>query len=127
MNSKSNMLQGSETMKPFLLIFIMILCGTFITPVYGFENENTTLKNEDSESYEYTIKTAGGEIVSDDGVLNDNKVVYGTGVSYGKVSAHSKTSICKQGCELTLTKTGQTITVNPGDSVVIDKGVMSVQ
>lgn len=127
MNSKSNMSQGGETMKPFLLIFIMILCGTFITPVYGFENENTTLKNEDSEAYEYTIKTAGGEIVSDDGVLNDNKVVYGTGVSYGKVSAHSKTSICKQGCELTLTKTGQTITVNPGDSVMIDKGVMSVQ
>lgn len=114
-------------MKPFLLIFIMILCGTFTTPVYGFENESTTLKNEDSEAYEYTMKTAGGEIVSDDGVLNDNRVEYSTGVSYGKISAHSTTFICKHGCELTLTKTGQNITVNPGDSVVIDKGVMQVQ
>ena len=114
-------------MKRFCLMVIMILCGAFVTGVYGFENETTTLKNEDSETYEFTIKTAGGEIVSDDGVLNDNRIEYGTGVSYGKVSAHSKTSICKQGCELTLTKTGQTITVNPGDSVVIDKGVMSVQ
>ena len=49
------------------------------------------------------------------------------GVSYGKISAHSTTFICKHGCELTLTKTGQNITVNPGDSVVIDKGVMQVQ
>jgi len=114
-------------MKPFLLIFIVILCGTFIAPVYGFENESTTLKNEDSEAYDFTIKTPGGEIVSDDGVLNDNKVEYGTGVSYGRIDAHSKTSICKHGCELTLTKTGQAITVNPGDSVVIDKGVMKVQ
>jgi len=95
--------------------------------VQGFENESTTLKNGDSEAYEYTIKTAGGEIVSDDGVLNDNRVEYGTGVSYGTINAHSKTSICKRGCELILTKTGQTITVNPGDSVVIDKGVMSVK
>ena len=114
-------------MKQFCLIVIMILCGTFTIPVYGFENETTTLKNEDSEAYKYTIKTAGGEVISDDGVKNDNRLEYGTGVSYGRISAHSKTSICKHGCELTLTKTGQTITVNPGDSVVIDKGVMQVQ
>ncbi len=107
---------------------VLAFLGVALTAgVYGFENETTTLKNEDSEAYEYTIKTAGGEIVSDDGVLNDNKVEYGTGVSYGRIDAHSKTSICKHGCELTLTKTGQTITVNPGDSVVIDKGVMKVQ
>ena len=114
-------------MKPFLLIFIMILCGTFITPVYGFENENTTLKNEDSESYEYIIKTVGGGVVANDGPLDDNRVEYGTGVSYGKIDADSKAYICKFGCELTLTKTGQTITVAPGDRIVIDKGVMQVR
>ena len=114
-------------MKKLCLMAIVILCAVLTTGAYGFDNENTTLKNEDAETYEYTIKTSPGGVVADDGALDDNRVVYGTGVSYGKVSAHSKTSICKQGCELTLTKTGQTITVNPGDSVVIDKGVMSVQ
>lgn len=114
-------------MKKICLMILTFLGVALAVGVHGFENKNTTLKNEDSEAYEYTIKTAGGEIVSDDGVLNDNRVEYGTGVSYGTINAHSKTSICKQGCELTLTKTGQAITVNPGDSVVIDKGVMKVQ
>jgi hypothetical protein len=35
-------------------------------------------------------------------------------------------SLCDYGCELRLAKTGQTITVQPNDSVVIDDGVMSV-
>ena len=114
-------------MKKFCLMVIMILCGVVATGVYGFENKDTTLKNEDGESYEYQIKTAGGEIVSDDGVLNDNRIEYGTGVSYGRIDAHAETSICKHGCELTLTKTGQTINVKPGDRVVIDKGEMQVR
>ena len=106
---------------------IMIVCATFTTAVYGFDNETTTLKNGDSETYEYSIRTAGGEIVSDDGALDDNRVQYSAGVRYGRIHADSTAYICKFGCELTLTKTGQTITVNPGDSVVIDKGVMRVQ
>jgi len=114
-------------MKKLCLIVIMILCAAFTTAVYGFDNKTTTLKNGDSETYEYSIRTAGGEIVSDDGALDDNRVEYSTGVRYGKIHADSTAYICKFGCELTLTKTGQTITVNPGDSVVIDKGVMRVQ
>jgi hypothetical protein len=35
-------------------------------------------------------------------------------------------SLCDYGCELRLMKTGQTITVQPNDSVVIDDGVMRV-
>jgi len=114
-------------MKKVYLIVIMILCATLTTSVYGFDNETTTLKNGDSETYEYSIRTAGGEIVSDDGELNDNRVEYSTGVRYGRIHADSTLYICKHGCDLTLTNTGQTITVESGDSVVIDQGVMSVE
>jgi len=114
-------------MKKLCLITLIFLCAALATGVYGFDNETTTVKNGDSESYEYSIRTAGGEIVSDDGALNDNRVEYSTGVRYGKIHADSTLYICKFGCELTLTGTGQTITVESGDSVVIDKGVMSVQ
>ena len=114
-------------MKKACLIVIMILVAAFTTAVYGFDNETTTLKNGDSEAYEYSIRTAGGEIVSDDGGLDDNRVEYSTGIRYGRIDDDSTLYICKHGCDLTLTKTGQTITVEPGDSVVIDKGVMSVQ
>ena len=114
-------------MKKVCLIVIMILCASLTPPVYGFDNETTTVKNGDSESYEYSIRTSPGEIVSDDGALNDNRVEYSTGVRYGKIHADSTAYICKHGCDLTLTKTGQTITVQPGDRIVIDRGVMSVQ
>ena len=114
-------------MKKLCLMAVIMLCATLTTGVYGFDNETTTLKNGDSETYEYSIRTAGGEIVSDDGALNDNRVAYSTGVRYGKIHADSTAYICKQGCDLTLTKTGQTITVEPGDSIVIDRGVMQVQ
>ena len=114
-------------MKKVCLMVIMIVCAGFVTAVYGFDNETTTVKNGDSETYEYSIRTSPGEIVSDDGALNDNRVEYSTGVRYGKIHADSTLYICKQGCDLTLTGTGQTITVSPGDSVVIDQGVMSVQ
>ena len=114
-------------MKKIGVMVILAVAVLSSAMLYSFENENTTLKNKDSEAYEYTIKTAGGEIISDDGALNDNRVEYSTGVRYGRINADSTVSICRQGCELTLTKTGQTITVNPGDSVVIDKGVMQVR
>ena len=114
-------------MKNVCLVTLVLFGALWATGVYGFENKRTTLKNGDSETYEYTIRTAPGEIISDDGVLNENRIEYSTGVRYGKIHAHSKSSICKHGCELTLTKTGQTITVEPGDSVVIDKGVMHIK
>ena len=114
-------------MKKLHLIVTVMVCATLATGAYGFDTKTTTLKNGDSETYEYSIRTAAGEIVSDDGALNDNRVEYSTGVPYGKIHADSTAYICKHGCDLTLTGTGQTITVNPGDSVVIDKGVMSVQ
>ena len=63
-------------MKKVCLIVVMVLCATCSTGAYGFDNEITTLKNGDSETYENpsSIRTAGGEIVSDDGALGDNRV-----------------------------------------------------
>ena len=114
-------------MKKVCLMTLIFLCAALTTGAYGFDNETTTLKNGDSETYEYTVKTTPGGVVADDGPLDDNRVEYGTGVSNGRIHADSRAYICKFGCELTLNKTGQTITVNPGDSVVIDKGVMQVK
>lgn len=114
-------------MKKICVMAIMFFLITLVANLYSFENESTTLKNEDSETHEYTIKTSPGGVVADDGAQDDNRVEYGTGVSYGKIEADSKAYICRFGCELILTKTGQTITVKPGDSVIIDKGIMKVQ
>ena len=62
-------------MKKLCLMAIVILCAVLTTGAYGFDNENTTLKNEDAETYEYTIKTSPGGVVADDGALDDNRVV----------------------------------------------------
>ncbi len=39
----------------------------------------------------------------------------------------STISLCDYGCELILVKTGQSLTVEPNDSVVIDNGVLRIQ
>ena len=96
-------------MRKYWVFIIIALCAMLASSVYGFENKTTTLKNGDSETYEYQTKAPEG------------------GVIYGKIHAHSKTSICKFGCELTLIKTGETITVQPGDQVIIDKGVLKIK
>jgi hypothetical protein len=36
-------------------------------------------------------------------------------------------SLCDYGCELRLVQTGQVLTVQPNDSVVIDNGVLRIQ
>ena len=82
------------------MIFSISLSAT----LYSFENENTTLKNKDSEAYEYTLKTTGGEIISDDGALNDNRVGYSTGVRYGKIDADSTASSAGRVVNLPLLK-----------------------
>jgi hypothetical protein len=111
-----------------LSLMTLIFLGTALTAsVYSFENENTTLKNEDSKTYEYIIRTACGKIMAYDELLKNNRVIYDCVVDYGKIDSHSRLAICNFGCELTLAKTGQTITVDPGDTVVIDKGVLKVR
>jgi hypothetical protein len=114
-------------MKEICMLTLIFWGAALATGVHGFENKNTTLKNEDSKTYTYSIKTAGGGIIADEELLEENKVIYNDGVSYSKIDSHSQVAICNFGCELTLTETGQTITVKPGDTAVIDKGVLKVR
>ena len=96
-------------MRKHWLIVVVVLCAALITSVYGFENKTTTLKHGDSETYESQTKGPGGGVID------------------AKINSHSKVSICKFGCELTLIKTGETITVQPGDQVIINKGVLKIK
>ena len=68
-----------------------------------------TLQNTDSQSYELQILEAGRPYSSNYRIIENAKV-----------------EICFNGCEITLVSTGQTVRVNPKDSVVIDSGVMNV-
>ena len=68
-----------------------------------------TLQNTDSQAYELQIQESGRP--------------YG---SQYRIIENAKAEICLYGCEMTLLSTGQTVRVNPRDTVVIDSGVMSV-
>lgn len=68
-----------------------------------------TLQNTDSQPYELQIQESGRP--------------YG---SQYRVIENAQVEICFYGCDMTLLSTGQTVTVNPKDSVVIDSGVMNV-
>jgi len=68
-----------------------------------------TLQNTDSQSYELRILELGRPYSSDYRIVENGQV-----------------EICFNGCQMTLVRTGQTVDVNPKDSVVIDSGVMSV-
>ena len=86
------------------VIFLMIL--TLASPLAVFA---ATLQNTDSQEYELQIHEVG----------------WPYGNQY-RIIAHAKVTICYQGCEMTLISTGQTLKVNPNDSVVINYGVMNV-
>ena len=68
-----------------------------------------TLQNTDSQSYILQIQESG----------------QGYGSQYRMIE-HAMVEICFFGCEMTLLITGQAVTVNPMDSVLIDDGVMYV-
>lgn len=68
-----------------------------------------TLQNTDSQEYELKIQESGRP--------------YG---SQYRILEHSKVDICFYGCEISLLRTGQTVSVNPNDSVVISNRVMYV-
>ena len=86
------------------VIFLMIL--TLAGPFAVFA---ATLQNTDSQPYELQIQESGRP--------------YG---SQYRVIENAKVEICFNGCEMTLLNSGQTVRVNPKDSVVIDNGVMNV-
>jgi hypothetical protein len=68
-----------------------------------------TLQNTDSQAYELQIQESGRP--------------YG---SQYRIIENAKVEICFSGCVMTLVATGQTVRVNPKDTVVIDNGVMNV-
>jgi hypothetical protein len=87
------------------IVFLLML-GLLIPFVTGLA---ATLQNTDSQPYEMQIQESGRP--------------YG---SQYRIIENAKVEICFLGCEMTLLSTGQTVRVNPKDSVVIDNGVMKV-
>jgi hypothetical protein len=68
-----------------------------------------TLQNTDLQSYDLQIVEAGR--------------------AYGRryrIIENAQVEICFSGCVMTMVATGQTVQVNPNDTVMIDSGVLSV-
>jgi hypothetical protein len=86
------------------VIFLMILALAGPLAVFA-----ATLQNTDSQEYELQIQESGRSYDS-----------------HYRVIEHAKVEICFYGCKITLLSTGQTVTVNPVDSVFISRGVMTV-
>jgi hypothetical protein len=85
-----------------ILQLILIMAG----PLSAFA---ATLQNRDSQACNLQIQESGRPYSSQYQVIENAQV-----------------DICFNGCEMTLLSTGQTVRVNPKDSVVIDNGVMNV-
>jgi hypothetical protein len=93
---------GNE-MKPSLLLVIM---GIFVLmPCMATAG---VLENTDLDDYRYETFGPGGMLLT-------------SGTIY---SQSVQSDICNDGCQLNLLKTGQTITMQPDDYIVINDGVM---
>jgi long-subunit fatty acid transport protein len=92
-----------STMKKIL--FLIWIAG-LLAPGAAF---SATLQNMDSQAYELQIQESGRSYSSQYRIIENAQV-----------------EICFNGCAMTMLATGQTVQVNPNDSVVIDSGVMSV-
>ena len=90
-------------MKKYMLFLPMLALLTSVT-VWA-----ATLQNTDSQAYDLQIQESGRSYSSQYQVIENAQV-----------------DICFNGCEMTLLSTGQTVRVNPNDSVVIDNGIMNV-
>ncbi|MBI5579046.1 MAG: hypothetical protein HY895_07825 [Deltaproteobacteria bacterium] len=86
-------------------IFLLLLA--VLAPCVG--GLAATLQNTDSQSYELQIRESGRPYDSNYSIIG-----------------HAKVEICFYGCQIVSLSTGQTVTVNPMDSVLISYGVMYV-
>jgi hypothetical protein len=68
-----------------------------------------SLQNTDQQAYELEIQEPGQSYSR-----------------HYRIIENSQVDLCFFGCEITMLSTGQTVAVNPKDSVVIDSGVMTV-
>ena len=71
-----------------------------------------TLENSDFDGYRYQTF---GPLGARSSVGVQSGVIYSESVAY---------DICRVGCDLRLTTTGQTITMEPDDYVIIEHGIM---
>jgi hypothetical protein len=88
--------------KCFFLMWLAAILGYGVAPA-------ATLQNTDSQSYDLQIVEIGRSFGSRYTIIENAQV-----------------EICFSGCVMTMVSTGQTVRVNPNDTVVIDSGVMSV-
>ena len=86
-------------------LYLVLLSACLL--VSGALVSAATLTNSDGQSYRVEANVEGQ--------------IYAVTILDGATIA-----LCDYGCELRLVNTGQTITVEPNDSIVIDNGVMSV-
>ena len=86
------------------VIFLVILALAGPLAVFA-----ATVQNTDSQEYELQIQESGRP--------------YG---SQYRILENSKVDLCFYGCVMTLLRTGQTVSVNPDDSVVISNRTMSL-
>jgi len=83
-----------------------MLMGVFLVPALS---SGATLQNTDSQSHELILLETGR--------------VHGSSYT---IIENAQVEVCFSGCMMTLVASGQTVRVNPNDTVVIDSGVMSV-
>jgi hypothetical protein len=88
--------------KALLLTWIAAMLAHGLAPA-------ATLQNTDSQSYDLQIVEIGRSFGSRYTIIENAQV-----------------EICFSGCVMTMVSTGQTIQVNPKDTVTIDSGVLSV-
>ena len=88
----------------------MRLMAFLLLVLAPFGASAATLENQDLKRYDY-------EILADGKTLS-----YGT--IYEKSSLYG---ICEYGCRLKLLESGQVITVEPGDHILIEDGVLTVK
>lgn len=84
----------------------LLLVLALMTP--GSAGVTATLQNTDQQGYQLEIRPSGGPS------------------RYYTIVENSEVEICVHGCEMVLLSTGQSVTVGPNDTVVIDSGVMNV-
>jgi hypothetical protein len=87
-------------------LLVLLMAQTLLLPAAGFA---ATLQNTDSQSYDLQITETGRPYASQYTIVENAQV-----------------DICFYGCVMTLVASGQTVRVNPNDTVLIDNGVMSV-
>jgi hypothetical protein len=86
-------------------LLLIFLAGFMVLPAVG---QAGVLENMDLDDYQYETSELGA-------VPHTVGTIYAESVQF---------DFCVEGCQLKLSKTGQTITMQPDDYIVINDGVM---